>query len=105
MRTTRWKSRWGRWGAGAGLLGLVLFGPGLYDLLRMSIMRRRLDRQLAALSVEQERLKREQERLQSDPAYVEGLIRSTFKLAQPGEYVILINDALSSGRKSLPKAQ
>ena len=73
---------------GAGLVGLVLFGPGLCDWARMSLMQRRLDRRLAALSAERERLTHEQERLTSDPGYVEGLIRSTFKVAQPGEYVI-----------------
>ena len=81
---------------GAALIGLVLFGPGLCDWARMSLMQRRLDRRLAALTAERERLTREQERLASDPGYVEGLIRSTFKVAQSGEYVIRLDpDAIN----------
>ena len=75
-----------------GALGLLLFGPGLYQLIRLSLVQRRLDRQLADLSVRHEQLLTEQARLQSDPTYVEGLIRSTFKVARPGEYVIPLDE-------------
>lgn len=71
-----------------GVVALCLFGPGTYHLLHLWLVQRRLDRQLADLSVRHEQLLKEQARLQSDPAYVEGLIRSTFKVAKPGEYVI-----------------
>jgi cell division protein FtsB len=54
----------------------------------MSWEQRRLDRQLAALAEERERLQIEQQRLQTDSTYVEGRIRSTFKVARPGEIVI-----------------
>ena len=74
--------------AAIGLLILALFGPGTYHWVRLSLAQRRLDRQLVALTAEQARLTGEQQRLQSDSAYVEGLIRSTFKLAQPGELVV-----------------
>lgn len=77
-----------RWLLGGACVGAVLFGPGMVELGRMSLEQRRLDRQLAALSVRQEQLTTEQKRLETDEAYVEGLIRSTFKLAQPGEIVI-----------------
>ena len=77
-----------RWILGVSVIGLVLFGPGLYEWVRLSLMQRRLDRRLAELAAQHERLAKEQERLQSDPTYLEGLIRSTFKLSQPGEYVI-----------------
>ena len=77
-----------RWLVVAGLLGLLVFGPGLYELARLSLLQRRLDRQLQTLAAEHERLAREEARLESDPAYVEGLIRTTFKVAQPGEIVI-----------------
>ena len=70
------------------LLALAVFGPGAYQWVRLSLEQRQLDRQLAALTAEQERLTKEQARLESDPAYVEGLIRSTFKLSRPGEYVV-----------------
>ena len=77
-----------RWIVGLSLTALALFGPGLYAWIRLSLEQRRLERQLGELAARHEQLVQEQERLQSDPAYVEGLIRSTFKLAKPGEYVI-----------------
>ena len=80
----------------AVLVGAVVFGPGAYQWVRLSVEQRRLDRRLAALSAEHERLTHEQARLESDPAYVEGLIRSTFKLSQPGELVVPLD---ASSRK------
>ena len=77
-----------RWILGVSVAGLVLFGPGLYEWARLSLMQRRLDRRLAELAAQHEQLEQEHERLQSDATYIEGLIRSTFKLAQPGELVI-----------------
>jgi len=81
----------------AGLLALALFGPGAAELARLSLRQRALDRRLAELAAEQARLSKERERLTSDPAYVEGLIRSTFKLAKPGEVVIPIGEEPSRG--------
>jgi cell division protein FtsB len=66
----------------------MLFGPSLVSSARLAWIERRLDRRLSALRAEEERLTRERERLHADPAYVEGLIRTTFKWAKPGEYVI-----------------
>ena len=80
---------WLLWGA---LLGAVVFGPGLCYLARLSVVRWRLDRKLAVLSAEQAQLRQEQARLQSDPTYVEGRIRSPFKVAQPGEVVIPLDE-------------
>jgi len=71
------------------VVGVLVFGPGGYQLTRLSVIQWRLNRRLAALTAERESLQQEQQRLQSDPTYVEGLIRSTFKVAKPGEYVIL----------------
>lgn len=85
-----------RRGLVVGLVGAVLFGPGLYELARLSLRQRRLDRELARLSADHERLLRERTRLESDPAYVEGLIRATFKVAKPGEYVIPLEPSSSS---------
>ena len=73
---------------GALIIGAILFGPGIYDLARMLAKQRKIDRQLAELSSRKERLTLEQKRLETDSGYVEGLIRSTFKMSQPGEYVI-----------------
>ena len=76
------------WLLGISVTGLILFEPGTLELIRLSIRQHQLDRRLAALKTKREQLTQEQVRLQTDPTYLEGLIRSTFKLAQPGEYVI-----------------
>ncbi len=76
---------WVSWAVG---LGLLLFGPGLVQMARLAWEQRRLDRQLAQLQSRQDALRTEAQRLRTDPAYMEGLIRTTFKYAQPGEYVI-----------------
>ena len=94
-----WIRRRPRWIVPASLAALVVFGPGTYQLVRLSLIQWRLDRRLAELSADQARLREEQAKLQSDPTYVEGLIRSTFKLAQPGEYVIPL-DADPSRRET-----
>ena len=86
------RTRWALW---LGGLSLLLFGPGLVHLARLSLMQRRLDRRLADLSAQHDRLKQEQARLQSDPTYLEGLIRSTFKVAKPGEVVIPVDQRAS----------
>ena len=86
------------WLLSLGLVGLVRFGPGTYELIRLSIRQHRLDRQLAVIKAEHERLTKEQERLQSDPAYLEGLIRTTFKVSQPGELVIPLDSRQSNGK-------
>ncbi len=78
-----------------GAIGLCLFGPGAYQCIRLSLVQRRLERTLAELAVRHEQLLQEQARLQSDPTYVEGLIRSTFKVAKPGEYVIPLDSTRS----------
>ena len=77
-----------RWFLAVGILTAVLVGLGWLDSLRLSQQQRRLDAQLAALRAEQERLTAERERLETDPVYVEGLIRTTFKHARKDEYVI-----------------
>ena len=87
-----------RWLLRIGLVALVLFGPGIYELIRLSIRQYRLDQRLAAIHAEHERLAKEQERLQSDPAYLEGLIRTTFKVSQPGELVIPLDSRQSNGK-------
>ena len=71
----------------------LLFGPNTYQLIRLYWRERQLDHRLTQLAAEQDRLLKEQQRFASDPAYVEGLIRSTFKVAQPGEIVIPLDDS------------
>ena len=81
-----------RWALPLGLVGLLVFGPGMVQLAHLSLIQRTLDRRLADLSSRQDQLTHEQQRLQSDPTYLEGLIRSTFKVAKPGEIVIPVTD-------------
>ena len=94
-----------RWMVAVAGIGLLVFGPGLIDLIRLSMEQRRLDRRLAQLDAERTRLAKEQERLESDPAYVEGLIRSTFKMAQPGELVIPLDALPSRAARPLSKSR
>ena len=75
------------WLVGVGV-GLIVFGPGLLAHLRLGWQRYQLDRSLRNLETTKQQLLDERERLTSDPVYVEGLIRSTFKVAKPGELVI-----------------
>ncbi len=77
-----------RWLIGVSLVGLVVFGPGTYEMIYLAIRQHQLDRRLSLLQREQERLSALEDRLRNDPAYLEGLIRTTFKVSQPGEYVI-----------------
>ena len=93
MTTDRRKRR--AWAAGIGVFAAAVFGPGLVQLARLSWQQHRLDRRLAQLSAKRERLAQEEQRLTTDPTYVEGLIRSTFKLAKPGELVIPLDAAPS----------
>ena len=86
------------WLLGVGLVALVLFGPGAVWLVRMEIKQRQLDRQLAQLKAKHEQLAAEEQRLRSDPAYVEGLIRTTFKFARPDELVIPLEEEGSQAR-------
>ena len=81
------------WALWLGLIGLVLFGPGLYEWARLSLAQWRLDRRLTELSQRHDALTQERQRLESDPSYVEGLIRSTFKVAEKGELVIPLETA------------
>ncbi len=83
----------------AGLIGLglaALFGPGLVQLVQLEWRQRQLDADLRTLQQRRESLLREQQRLTSDPVYVEGLIRTTFKHAKPNEIVIPLDEKRSS---------
>jgi len=77
----------------AAALVAMLFGPGFYVMARQACRQRALDERLTALEARRVELTKEQERLEQDPTYVEGLIRSTFKVAKEGELVIPTDDA------------
>ena len=81
-----------RWSLGVGLAAAALFGPGLVGWATLTWRQHQLDRRLVVLSAEREGLARKQQRLETDPSYVEGLIRTTFKWAQDGELVIPLDE-------------
>ncbi len=85
-----------RWLMGAALLAALIYGPGLVQLIRLRISGWRLDQQLAELHQRKQQLAHEQDRLEHDDTYVEGLVRSTFKVAKPGELVLPLTDDAST---------
>ena len=87
-----------RWLIGVSVVVGLLFGPGTVDLVWLTVQQRRLDRQLAQLQATQKQLIAEEARLRSDPAYVEGLIRTTFKYAEPDELVIPLDAGAAKGK-------
>ena len=78
---------------------LVVFGPGAIQLAWLSWRQHLLDRKLQTLQTLHENLVKEHDRLTADPVYVEGLIRSTFKVAKPGEVVVPL-DSDEKSRKA-----
>ena len=76
-----------RWIAAAALAAAV-FGPGLWYWARLRWQRVTLEHRLRRLTAAHQRLEIQQEQLTANPIYVEGLIRSTFKVAKPGELVV-----------------
>jgi len=76
------------WILGLIVIALVLFGPGLINLMRLAWKRRVVEHRLRELEQVRQELTNEHQRLTTDPVYVEELIRSTFKVAKPGELVV-----------------
>jgi cell division protein FtsB len=76
------------WIIGVSVALVIVFGPGWLHGLRLAWRRHVVERKLQRLEAVHQELAQEHERLTSDPVYVEGLIRSTFKVAKPGELVI-----------------
>lgn len=66
----------------------ALVGRSGVEYVRLSLKEWRLNRQLDVVQSQYEDLLKRRERFQNDPAYVEGLIRTTFKQARKDEYVI-----------------
>ena len=84
-----------RWLAGAAI-ALLMCGSSVVWVARLSWQQRDLDRRLSALQAEERRLRDERDRLQHDTTYVENRIRTTFKWARRGEYVIPLSDQRAS---------
>ncbi|HEX9780073.1 MAG TPA: hypothetical protein VGB20_02540 [bacterium] len=72
----------------AAFVAALLFGPGLIDVARLSAWQWKLDRRLRALDTEHATLTALSERLRHDDVFIEGEIRSTFKVAKPDELVV-----------------
>ena len=66
----------------------AIVGPSVVEMARLAVQQHALDHQLADLQAQEQALVSRQQRLEQDDVYVEGLIRSTFKFAKPGELVI-----------------
>ena len=80
------------WLLGLSAAGAIVFGPGLVQQLQMSLRQRAVDREVKQLEAAHQALLEERRRLTSDPAYVEDLVRSTFKVSKPGELVVPLED-------------
>ena len=93
-----------RWGASPrvrllALAAAAILGPTLIQLAVMYWQDQRLARQLQRRQASYDSLKTERERLRTDPVYVEGLTRTTFKVAKPGELVVPLSDERTSDRR------
>lgn len=93
-----------RWIFVSFLLGLFLFGPGLWELIRLSRIERQLGDRLAELSQERELLLLEEHRLRNDPTYLQGLRHTTFKETTADEYTIHLPE-FSDVRSQKPKKE
>ena len=86
------------WVGGAVVFFILAFGPGLIQLTQLAWQRHRLAARIRTLQATHQQLVDEHQRLTSDPTYVEGLIRSTFKMAKPGELVVPLESKESAQR-------
>ena len=80
-------------------LALLVLGPGVAAWVQLAWRRHALARQQRQLQTTHDALETEQQRLTSDPVYVEGLIRSTFKVAKPTEMVVPLSADSDSHRR------
>jgi len=91
------RSAWLVWLSAAGT---VLFGPGLIQQIQLAVRRHAVAQERARLEASHQALLEERQRLTSDPVYVEDRVRSTFKVAKPGELVVpLDSDEPSSASR------
>ena len=80
------------------LIAALVIGPGVAQLAWLSWRQHCLARQQRRLETLYQQLAQEQRRLTHDPVYVEGLIRSTFKVAKPDELVVPLDSSESDAR-------
>ena len=80
------------WLLGLSASGAIIFGPGLVQQTQLALRQRAVTRELKRLEAAHQALLEERRHLTSDPVYVEDLVRSTFKVAKPGELVVPLDD-------------
>ena len=73
------------------VVAALALGPGAVQQAVIVCKQRKMDHKLIALQRSHEQLLREHSRLMSNPVYVEGLMRSTFKVAKRDEFVVTID--------------
>ena len=76
----------------------LVAGPGLWQGAWMSWREHALATKQRRVEALYRSLQAERQRLSSDPVYVEGLIRSTFKVAKPDEIVLPLDGSDTSAR-------
>lgn len=73
------------------VLGLILLGvifiPGYLKIKRLARQNRELERQIKETKQANRRLEEEQEKLESDPVYLEKVAREKLGLAKEGEII------------------
>lgn len=73
------------------VLGLILLGvifiPGYLKIKRLVRQNRELERQIKETKQANRRLEEEQEKLESDPVYLEKVLREKLGLAKEGEII------------------
>jgi len=86
-----------RWIVAVGILAAALVGRSTAEYVRLSLQEKHLNRQLDQIQSQHDDLIKRRKRFQNDPAYVEGLIRTTFKQARKDEYVIPLSSLEERG--------
>ena len=74
-----------------GMLLLALFDPhGALALRKQHTKRDQINPEVAALTKENEQLKKEIDQLRHDPAMIERIAREQLKLVKPGEVILVV---------------
>lgn len=74
-----------------GMLLLALFDPhGALAVRKQRAKRDQLNSEVAALTQENEKIKKEIDQLRHDPAMIERIAREQLKLVKPGEVILVV---------------
>lgn len=69
----------------------VIFLPGLSRYHQLKARQARLDSGIEKLRIDEAGLRKEQDKLQNDPTYIEKVARDKLQVANKGETIIRIN--------------